>query len=599
MPFGLEREKPRHYRAIAEALWQNRSELGYAADLMRQGVCDGCALGPRGLADDVVEGAHLCEIRLSRLRSETMDLAPPADLLNIKRLRSLDAEALEGLGRLGHPYLYRRGDRGFSHLSWERALALLGERPAIAPERLAFLAGSARLSNEAAYTAGKAARLLGTPHVDLWGRAEHVAALEGLHRALGMAAATASLSDLADNKKAEDIVVLDVRKLSSVTDFFVIASGTSEPHLRAIVAAEEARGTRVVMVGPALVEAQLSYWSPAEPLSALFGSSAMDDFILVRPGGEAALLTGALKAIMARDALNRDFISRSTTGWEALAEHLDGLDWPTLEEASGADTADMAWLGELFSRASTAVTVYGDDPHSSWADKVQAIVNIHLARGQIGAPKAGILPLVGHAGVIGGVDCGLSPGLTPPGYSASQQLDAATRGELDLLYTLGGDLLDPERLAEPVSRVALHIHQASALSPVALLEPGELTLLLPSQTRHEQLGGASVTSVERRIRLSPEIPNPPPQGARRPDWMIPGLVAGALNPATAGALTYPDGAAVRRDLAEAVPRYAGIERLNRAGDWVQWGGPQLYTTGEFPALPEGRARFEAVLLGAP
>ena len=41
--------------------------------------------------------------------------------------------------------------------------------------------------------------------------------------------------ELADNRKAEDIVVLDVRKISSVTDFFVIASGTSEPHLRAIV----------------------------------------------------------------------------------------------------------------------------------------------------------------------------------------------------------------------------------------------------------------------------------------------------------------------------------------------------------------------------
>jgi ribosome-associated protein len=41
--------------------------------------------------------------------------------------------------------------------------------------------------------------------------------------------------ELADNKKAEDIVVLDVREVSSVTDYFVIASGTSEPHLRAIV----------------------------------------------------------------------------------------------------------------------------------------------------------------------------------------------------------------------------------------------------------------------------------------------------------------------------------------------------------------------------
>ena len=41
--------------------------------------------------------------------------------------------------------------------------------------------------------------------------------------------------DLADNKKAENLVILDVRKLSSVTDFFVIATGSSEPHLRAIV----------------------------------------------------------------------------------------------------------------------------------------------------------------------------------------------------------------------------------------------------------------------------------------------------------------------------------------------------------------------------
>ena len=40
--------------------------------------------------------------------------------------------------------------------------------------------------------------------------------------------------ELADNRKAEDLVVLDVRAISSITDYFVIVSGTSEPHLRAI-----------------------------------------------------------------------------------------------------------------------------------------------------------------------------------------------------------------------------------------------------------------------------------------------------------------------------------------------------------------------------
>lgn len=41
--------------------------------------------------------------------------------------------------------------------------------------------------------------------------------------------------ELADEKKAEDLVIMDVRKVSSITDYFVVATGTSEPHLRAIV----------------------------------------------------------------------------------------------------------------------------------------------------------------------------------------------------------------------------------------------------------------------------------------------------------------------------------------------------------------------------
>ncbi len=40
--------------------------------------------------------------------------------------------------------------------------------------------------------------------------------------------------DFADNKKAEDLLVLEVKEISSITDYFVIASGSSEPHLRAI-----------------------------------------------------------------------------------------------------------------------------------------------------------------------------------------------------------------------------------------------------------------------------------------------------------------------------------------------------------------------------
>jgi ribosome-associated protein len=41
--------------------------------------------------------------------------------------------------------------------------------------------------------------------------------------------------ELAENKKAENVVVLDVRKLTQVTDYFIFATGTSVPHVRAIV----------------------------------------------------------------------------------------------------------------------------------------------------------------------------------------------------------------------------------------------------------------------------------------------------------------------------------------------------------------------------
>ena len=47
--------------------------------------------------------------------------------------------------------------------------------------------------------------------------------------------------ELADDRKAEDITVLDVRKLSSVTDYFVIASALSDPHLRAVAEEVEVR----------------------------------------------------------------------------------------------------------------------------------------------------------------------------------------------------------------------------------------------------------------------------------------------------------------------------------------------------------------------
>jgi predicted molibdopterin-dependent oxidoreductase YjgC len=70
-------------------------------------------------------------------------------------------------------------------------------------------------------------------------------------------------------------------------------------------------------------------------------------------------------------------------------------------------------------------------------------------------------------------------------------------------------------------------------------------------------------------------------------------VARAARPDLAACLTWRDTADIRAEMARAMPIYAGIERLEREGQSVQWGGERLFADG-FTRMPEGRARFSAV-----
>ncbi len=74
--FGLGQQKPRHYREMMKVAWDNRDELPYAWRILRDGVCDGCALGTSGLKDWTIPGTHLCMVRLELMRLNT---APALD----------------------------------------------------------------------------------------------------------------------------------------------------------------------------------------------------------------------------------------------------------------------------------------------------------------------------------------------------------------------------------------------------------------------------------------------------------------------------------------------------------------------------------------
>ena len=607
VPFGLGQDKPHHFREMAEVIWENRDALPYAWNILNKGVCDGCSLGTSGLRDDVMEGPHLCLTRLRLLRLNTMPALRPNDISDINKLRKMDNEELHALGRLPYPFVYRPGDRGFSRISWDEALKLAGDalRPVPGP-RQAWFATSRGITNETYYTFGKAARLSGTNNVDLCARLCHQASVAGLKATIGVGAPTISLKGWLDT----DLIVLWGSDVAN-----------NQPVTMKYLAEAKDRGVRVVVVNPARELGLERYWVPSMPLSALFGSKIADDWLQVRVGGDLALVNGVLKLLEEEGRINQAYVDAHTTGWAEQRALLRSLQWEDLERDSGLPRAKIAWLAELYARAKDAISVWsmGITQHTFGTENVHALAALHLALGQLGRAGAGLVPIRGHSGVQGGGECGAGPNILPGhipnspenralfeghwghtlpthrGIPTVAMVQAMLRGDIDFLYSLGGNLLavlpDPEGLRQAFAKVSFRIHQDIVINSSTVLEGAGPVLLLPAQTRDEQREGGTSTSTERRIRFSPEIPNHPQVGECRPEYEIPCQVAIAAFPDLQKALGYPGSKAIREEIGRIVPLYAGIEKLEKTGDSVQWGGEVLCVDGHFPNMPDEKARF--------
>ncbi|HMO65683.1 MAG TPA: molybdopterin dinucleotide binding domain-containing protein, partial [Verrucomicrobiota bacterium] len=184
-----------------------------------------------------------------------------------------------------------------------------------------------------------------------------------------------------------------------------------------------------------------------------------------------------------------------------------------------------------------------------------------------------------------------------PGLTAVEMVEACARGQLDVLWCVGGNFLrtlpEPDYVAAAMSRVPLRVHQDIILTDQMFLDPAGEVLLLPAQTRYEQDGGGIETTTERRVAFSPEIPRQ--VGEARAEWRILRAAAAAAWPERAHLLGCETGPQVREEIARVVPFYAGCEKLTKTGDAIQWGGERLCDGGTF-ATPDGKAHFKAVAL---
>lgn len=607
-PNGVGETKPNHYGEIARTVWENRRSLPYAWRILNKGVCDGCALGAAGLHDWTISGVHLCATRLNLLKLNTAGPLDPEVLGDVAALRRLTGRELRDLGRLPYPMRRRRGDRGFERITWDTALDVVAHRVrATTPDRIAFYLTARGITNEVYYVAQKVARFLGTPNIDNAARICHAPSTGVLKRAIGVGATTVSYTDVITS----DLIVL-----------FGADVANAQPVFMKYLYLARKRGTKVAVVNPVREPGLDRYWVPSNAESAMFGTRMTDEFFGVHTGGDVAFVNGVLKVMLARGDVDRDFIHSRTRGFEQLLAELECESFNDLESASGATRHDMERFADLYGGAASSVLVWsmGITQHEHGSDQVTSIVNLALARGNVGRRGAGLMPIRGHSGVQGGAEMGAYatalPGALPideasadalseqygfevparVGLDAEQMVEATARGAIDVLYSSGGNFLEalpaPEAVENALSRAPLRVHQDIVLSSQMLVDPGEEVILLPAATRYEQRGGGTQTTTERRVVFSPEIRGPRIPEARS-EWEIYLDLAARVDSDRAHLVSFDSAKAVREEIARVVPSYDGVQNASRTGDAVQWGGERLCEGGEFPT-PDGRAIFVAV-----
>jgi molybdopterin-dependent oxidoreductase alpha subunit len=545
--------------------------------------------------------------RLNLLRLNTMPALDHRLLEDVKRLQSFDNAQLRELGRLPYPMLREKGARGFHRISWDEAYQRLAKRlRGLDPRTVAFFVTSRGVTNEVYYMAQKVARFLGTNNVDNAARLCHAPSTAAMKATLGVAATTCTYKDW----YGSDLVI-----------FFGSNPANDQPVSTKYLHEAKQLGTKVVLVNPYREPGMERYWVPSTLSSALFGTDIADYWFPVSTGGDISFLSGVLKILVENDWVDREFIDRHTVGFESLKAHVTTLKFADLETRAGLPESSMREFAGLIRDAKTAVLVWsmGITQHVNGADAVQMILNLGLVKGFVGRDRCGLMPIRGHSSVQGGAEMGAYSTAFPggktvnpanaealstqygfavpdwPGLTAPEMVESCARGELKVLYCLGGNFLrtlpDPEYVRKALANVPVRVHQDIILTDQMFVEAKEEVILLPAKTRYEQDDGGTETSTERRIMFSPELPRQ--VGEARAEWKILRELAAATYPERQHQLGCETGWKMREEIARIVPFYEGVQHLKQTGDSVQYGGRHLCAGGEFPT-PDGKAHFRPV-----
>src|SRR5215475_13642535 len=286
-------------------------------------------------------------------------------------------------GRLLHPMIRCKGM--LERVAWSDALDHVAHRLKHIIARdganaVAFYL-SGQMLTEDYYVANKLMKgFIGSTNVDTNSRLCMPSSVAGHRRAFGADTVPGTYADL----DAADLIVL-------------VGSNTAWCHpvlFQRMVANRERRRAKIVVI---------------DPRRTATGEEA-DLFLPIAPGADTALFSGLLVYLADRLALDYGYIDRHTADFEnALVRAREiAPDIAATAAATGLAPDDVTRFFELFRVTPRVVTCYsqGVNQSAQGTDKVNAIVNCHLATGRIGKCGMGPLSLTGQPNAMGGREVG-------------------------------------------------------------------------------------------------------------------------------------------------------------------------------------------------
>lgn len=428
---------------------------------------------------------------------------------------------------------------------WDSATELVARKFSEAirdhgPDSVAIYA-SGQLLTEDYYVANKLMKgFIGAANIDTNSRLCMASSVAGHKRAFGTDTVPGTYEDL----EQADLIVLVGSNLAWCHPVL---------HQR-IAAAKEARPEmRIVNVDPRRTAT----------------SQLADLHLSVAPDGDVALFNGLLAHLEMTGQTDRAYVDAHVNGFDSAVVAAMATD----TAQSGLSPEDLAEFYAMWAGTEKVMTVYsqGVNQSSCGTDKVNAILNCHLATGRIGRPGMGPFSVTGQPNAMGGREVGGlanmlanhldienadhrdavqgfwgSPTIcTTPGLKAVDLFKACADGQIKALWVMSTNpavsLPDAQGVADAIANVPFTV----VSDIMAHTDTGDLAdVLLPAAAWGEKSG--TVTNSERRIsRQRPFLPTP---GQARPDWQIISGVAWAMG--WGDAFDYTSPAAVFREYAQ-------------------------------------------------